>query len=135
MQLSYDNLPDCLKPCLLYLGMFPEDAIIPVSKLISLWISEDFVQNIESGRLIEEAAEGYLMDLISSNLVMVSERKYKGKVKYCQEGKSSELQFQQRGFRVCISGLQNTEAFAPTLEVTDNDKSSRILWLESHPSG
>ncbi|KAH0709058.1 hypothetical protein KY284_010485 [Solanum tuberosum] len=84
MQLSYDNLPDCLKPCLLYLGMFPEDAIIPVSKLISLWIAEDFVQNIESGRLIEEAAEGYLMDLISSNLVMVSERKYNGKVKYCQ---------------------------------------------------
>ncbi|KAG5572064.1 hypothetical protein H5410_061830 [Solanum commersonii] len=61
-----------------------EDAIIPVSKLISLWIAEDFVQNIKFGRLIEEAAEGYLMDLISSNLVMVSERKYNGKVKYYQ---------------------------------------------------
>ncbi|KAK4726783.1 hypothetical protein R3W88_031700 [Solanum pinnatisectum] len=84
MQLSYDNLPDCLKPCLLYLGMFSKDEIILVSKLTSLWIAEDFVQNIESGRLIEEAAEGYLMDLISSNLVMVSERKYNGKVKYCQ---------------------------------------------------
>ncbi|KAH0634523.1 hypothetical protein KY284_037309 [Solanum tuberosum] len=57
MQLSYDNLTDCLKPCLLYMGMFLEDAIIPASKLIRLWIAEDFVQNIESERLMEEAAE------------------------------------------------------------------------------
>ncbi|WMV47163.1 hypothetical protein MTR67_040548, partial [Solanum verrucosum] len=83
MQLSYNNLPDYLKPCLLYMGMFREDAIIPVSKLISLWIAEGFMQNIESGRIIEEAAEDYLMDLISSNVVMVSKREYNGKVKYC----------------------------------------------------
>uniref|UniRef100_K4DEN7 NB-ARC domain-containing protein n=1 Tax=Solanum lycopersicum TaxID=4081 RepID=K4DEN7_SOLLC len=49
------------------------------------------------------------------------------------EGKSSELQFQLNAFRVHIFGLQITEAFPQTLEVTDNDKSSRILWLESHP--
>ncbi|KAH0764577.1 hypothetical protein KY285_000448 [Solanum tuberosum] len=82
-ELSYDNLPDYLKPCLLYMGMFPEDARIPVSKLISLWIAEDFLENIESGRLMEEAAEGYLIELIRSNVVMVSKREYNGKVKYC----------------------------------------------------
>ncbi|PHT67670.1 hypothetical protein T459_27157 [Capsicum annuum] len=43
MKLSYDNLPDHLRPCLLYMGMFLEDARIPVSKLISLWIAEGFV--------------------------------------------------------------------------------------------
>ncbi|KAJ8553091.1 hypothetical protein K7X08_020484 [Anisodus acutangulus] len=83
MQLSYDNLPDSLKPCLLYMGMFPEDARISVSKLISLWIVEGFVQNIESGSL-EETAEDYLMDLVRSNVVMVERRRYNGKVKYCQ---------------------------------------------------
>ncbi|XP_055814006.1 putative late blight resistance protein homolog R1A-3 isoform X2 [Solanum dulcamara] len=77
MQLSFDNLPDCLKPCLLYMGMFSEDARIPVSKLTSLWTAEGFVQNIES-------AEDYLMDLISSNMVMVSRRRYNGEVKDCQ---------------------------------------------------
>ncbi|XP_049369982.1 putative late blight resistance protein homolog R1A-3 [Solanum verrucosum] len=77
MKLSFDNLADCLKPCLLYMGLFPEDAIIPVSKLISLWIAEDLVVNTES-------AKDYLMDLISSNVVMVSRRRYNGKVKYCQ---------------------------------------------------
>nr|ASM58523.1 NB-LRR tospovirus immune receptor [Solanum huaylasense] len=84
MQLSFDNLPHCLKPCLLYMGMFSEDARIPASTLISLWIAEGFVENTESGRLMEEEAEGYLMDLISSNLVMLSKRSYKGRVKYCQ---------------------------------------------------
>ncbi|KAH0640705.1 hypothetical protein KY290_037936 [Solanum tuberosum] len=77
MQLSFDNLPDYLKPCLLYMGMFSEDARIPASKLISLWIAEGFVENTES-------AEDYLMDLISSNVVMVSKKEYNGKVKYCQ---------------------------------------------------
>ncbi|KAG5568200.1 hypothetical protein H5410_064787 [Solanum commersonii] len=77
MQLSFDNSADCLKPCLLYMGMFSEDARIPMSKLISLWIAEHFVENIES-------VEGYLMDLISSNVVMVSKKEYNGKVKYCQ---------------------------------------------------
>ncbi|KAH0675253.1 hypothetical protein KY285_023054 [Solanum tuberosum] len=83
MLLSYDNLPDYLKPCLLYMGMFPEDVIIRVPKLISLWIAEGFVQNSESGRLMEETSEGYLMDLIHSNVVMVSKRGYNSKVKYC----------------------------------------------------
>ncbi|WMV48514.1 hypothetical protein MTR67_041899 [Solanum verrucosum] len=77
MQLSFDNLADCLKPCLLYMGMFPEDARIRVSKLISLWVAEGFVQNSES-------AEDYLMDLISSNVVMVSMKSYNEKVKICQ---------------------------------------------------
>ncbi|KAK4732965.1 hypothetical protein R3W88_025953 [Solanum pinnatisectum] len=84
MQLSFDNLPDCLKPCLLYMGMFSEDARIPASKLISLWIAEGFVENTESGRLMEEEAECYLMDLISSNVVIVSKKGYNGKVKCCQ---------------------------------------------------
>lgn len=84
MQLSFDNLPRCLKPCLLYIGMLPEDVRIPASKLISLWIAEGFGENTKSGRLMEEEAEGYLMDLISSNVVMLSKRSYNGKVKYCQ---------------------------------------------------
>ncbi|KAF3634863.1 hypothetical protein FXO38_24937 [Capsicum annuum] len=44
-----------------------EDARIPLSKLINLWVAEGFVQNIES-RSLEETAEDYLMDLISSNV-------------------------------------------------------------------
>uniref|UniRef100_A0A3Q7I6A7 Uncharacterized protein n=1 Tax=Solanum lycopersicum TaxID=4081 RepID=A0A3Q7I6A7_SOLLC len=59
------------KPCLLHMSIFPENHIISANKLTNLWIAEGFVQNIEFGRL-EEAAEGYLMDIISSNAVMAS---------------------------------------------------------------
>ncbi|KAM3357286.1 hypothetical protein P3S68_024000 [Capsicum galapagoense] len=72
VQLSYDNLPDHLRPCLLYMGMFLEDTRIPVSELINLWIAEYFMQNIEESGRLKETAEGYLNDLISSNVVMVS---------------------------------------------------------------
>ncbi|PHT39461.1 hypothetical protein CQW23_23034 [Capsicum baccatum] len=41
-------------------------------------------KNIEESGRLEETAEGYLNDLISSNMVMVSGRRYNGKVKYCQ---------------------------------------------------
>ena len=53
------------------MSIFPENHIISANKLTNLWIAEGFVQNIEFGRL-EEAAEGYLMDIISSNAVMAS---------------------------------------------------------------
>ncbi|KAH0712094.1 hypothetical protein KY289_008053 [Solanum tuberosum] len=90
MQLSFDNLADRLKPCLLYMGMIPEDARIPVSKLISLWIAEDFVVNTES-------TEDYLMDLTSSNVVMVSKKEYNGKSreeKFMLAVKGNHSQFQ-----------------------------------------
>ncbi|KAL3534500.1 hypothetical protein ACH5RR_002961 [Cinchona calisaya] len=44
LEFSYKHLPDCLKPCFLYFGTFPEDTIISASKLIRLWICEGFVQ-------------------------------------------------------------------------------------------
>ncbi|CAL5339094.1 unnamed protein product [Camellia sinensis] len=39
LALSYDNLPQHLKPCFLYLGAFRDDREILVWKLILLWIA------------------------------------------------------------------------------------------------
>ncbi|KAF3682963.1 putative F-box protein-like [Capsicum annuum] len=57
MQLSYVNLHCHLRPCLLYMGMFPKDVRIPVPALISSWICEGFVQRDKSGKSLEETAE------------------------------------------------------------------------------
>ncbi|KAH0671062.1 hypothetical protein KY289_025555 [Solanum tuberosum] len=82
IQSSYDLLPDHLKPCLLYMGLFPKDYKIPVSDLLKWWIAEEFVQNIDTLKL-EELSEICLRDLVGSNLVMVSKTRSNGKMKCC----------------------------------------------------
>ncbi|RHN80528.1 putative P-loop containing nucleoside triphosphate hydrolase [Medicago truncatula] len=61
--LSYDDLPFYLKSCLLYFGMYPEDYEVKSKRMILQWIAEGFVKE-ESGKTLEEVAEGYLIELI-----------------------------------------------------------------------
>ncbi|XP_055810338.1 uncharacterized protein LOC129880370 [Solanum dulcamara] len=80
---SYKNLPHYLKPCFLYFGGFLQGKDIHVSKMTKLWVAEGFVQaNKEKGQ--EDAAQGFLDDLIRRNLVMVMERRPNAKVKTCR---------------------------------------------------
>ncbi|XP_027091926.2 late blight resistance protein R1-A-like [Coffea arabica] len=65
LEVSYKRLPDHLKPCFCYLGTFPEDTTISVSKLMRLWNSEGFVQQSNWGRKnLKQEAESYLNELI-----------------------------------------------------------------------
>ncbi|KAL0341597.1 UNVERIFIED_CONTAM: Disease resistance protein RPP13 [Sesamum calycinum] len=78
---SYNALPSNLKPCFLYLGMFPEDFEIPIKRLILPWIAKGFIQqNTEISS--EETAKQYLKDLISRNLVMTDKVSTTGKIKH-----------------------------------------------------
>nr|XP_027119091.1 putative late blight resistance protein homolog R1A-3 isoform X2 [Coffea arabica] len=83
LELSYRHLPGNLKACFLYLGVFLEDKDIPVHKLIQFWLAEGFIQVTES-KSLEDIAENYLMDLINRSLVIISKRRYNGKVKACR---------------------------------------------------
>ncbi|KAH0674926.1 hypothetical protein KY285_022727 [Solanum tuberosum] len=82
IQSSYDHLPDHLKSCLLYMGLFPKDYDISVSDLLKWWIAEEFVQSIDTLD-IEELSEICLRDLVGRNLVMVSKTRLNGKMKCC----------------------------------------------------
>ncbi|KAL7163390.1 hypothetical protein ACSBR2_039483 [Camellia fascicularis] len=82
LELSYNHLPDHLKPCLLYFGAFPEDYQIRVEKLIWLWVAEGFITKTGEKRL-EDVAKEYLMDLIGRSLLLVSKRGYDGEIKAC----------------------------------------------------
>lgn len=80
IKLSYKHLPSYLKPCFLYFGMFLEDKEVSVKKLIRIWVAEGFVHSNEV-RTAEIVAMDYLIDLITSNLVVVARRFPLGDIK------------------------------------------------------
>ncbi|KAL0421959.1 UNVERIFIED_CONTAM: putative late blight resistance proteinR1A-10 [Sesamum latifolium] len=80
LSLSYNSLPHHLKPCFLYMGVFPEDYEIFVSQLIKLWVAEGFIKP-RTPKSLEELAEDYLSDLINRSLVEVRRRKHNGEIK------------------------------------------------------
>ncbi|EYU21845.1 hypothetical protein MIMGU_mgv1a006756mg [Erythranthe guttata] len=71
--LSYHHLPVYLKPCFLYMGVFPEDSKIHVSWLVKLWVSEGFLKPI-NGKSLEVVSREYLEDLCDRNLIRVHQR-------------------------------------------------------------
>nr|XP_048332759.1 disease resistance protein RPP13-like [Ziziphus jujuba var. spinosa] len=84
--LSYNNLPYHLKPCFLYLGVFPEDFEIKTKMLTELWIAEGIiVQHTGNTNGAYVAAEFYLEELINRSLIqVVSRRDLNGSVKSCR---------------------------------------------------
>ncbi|XP_048131920.1 putative disease resistance protein At1g50180 [Rhodamnia argentea] len=86
LALSYDDLPWQLKPCFLHLGSFPEDAEIPATKVLNMWIAEGFVllnaYEEESKTQVEDVAEQYLTELVNRGMVQVRFN-LSGKIKTC----------------------------------------------------
>lgn len=68
LSLSYFDLPLCLRSCLLYLTMFPEDYAIGRQRLIHRWISEGFIHG-EEGEDLVELGDMYFHELINRSLI------------------------------------------------------------------
>ncbi|CAM8938008.1 unnamed protein product [Rhodiola kirilowii] len=66
--LSYKDLPQNLKPCFLYVGMFPEDFEIHISRLIRKWVAEGFIGQEEEGSP-EDTAKSYFNELVGRCLI------------------------------------------------------------------
>ncbi|KAL5981544.1 hypothetical protein ACLOJK_015606 [Asimina triloba] len=83
LSLSYRDLPYYLKPCFLYLGIFPPDYEIPAKKLIQLWVAEGFLK--ERGALtLEEVGEECLHELLRRSLIHVAAKSSSGAIKSCR---------------------------------------------------
>ncbi|KAF7046450.1 hypothetical protein CFC21_055476 [Triticum aestivum] len=81
--LSYKDLPDNLKTCLLYLSNFPEGSVIERDRLVRRWISEGFISE-NRGQSQQEAAENCFYELINRNLIQAVDICYDGKVRACR---------------------------------------------------
>ncbi|VAH99277.1 unnamed protein product [Triticum turgidum subsp. durum] len=81
--LSYNHLPSHLKPCFLYLSIFPGNVEIQIRHLIDRWITEGFVTS-RVGMDIEAVAMSYFYDLINRGLIQPSRVNVEGRVKSCR---------------------------------------------------
>ncbi|KAL1548373.1 putative late blight resistance protein R1A-10 [Salvia divinorum] len=77
---SYKHLPQYLKVCFLYIGIFPQNKAIPTSQLILFWIAEGFLEP-NSGNTIQDYAAECLLELESRCLVMVGQQSSSFKIK------------------------------------------------------
>ncbi|KAK1416272.1 hypothetical protein QVD17_32069 [Tagetes erecta] len=83
LALSYNHLPPHLRQCFVFVGIFPEDYDIPVTKLVWLWIAQGFIHETES-RILEDVAEDFLMGLIKRSLLMTAKKRADGRIKTCR---------------------------------------------------
>ncbi|CAN6362823.1 unnamed protein product [Urochloa humidicola] len=67
--LSYSDLPSFIRPCLLYLSMFPEDYKIERSDLVRLWVAEGFVVE-EQGSNSYDTGDRYFNELVNRSMIM-----------------------------------------------------------------
>lgn len=75
--LSYNHLPQHMKACFLYMGVFPKNSEILITKVIRLWCAAGFL-NAE-----EKAEEKCMEELISRNLITVKKKNYDCTAKIC----------------------------------------------------
>ncbi|XP_057767416.1 putative late blight resistance protein homolog R1B-16 [Salvia miltiorrhiza] len=70
---SYQYLPQQLKACFLYMGVFARNHEIPVSKLIDMWVTEGFLEP-DPSQTLEDFALKCLKEIVNRSLVMVQLR-------------------------------------------------------------
>ncbi|XP_042038127.1 putative late blight resistance protein homolog R1A-10 [Salvia splendens] len=84
MLLNYMTLPQYMKSCILYMGIFPNNHEIHVPKLFELWIDEEFIEKSGQSQSLEKMAEKCLLQLVERGFVLVSEQNSVGKIITCR---------------------------------------------------
>ncbi|SPT15882.1 unnamed protein product [Triticum aestivum] len=83
LSISYYDLPSHLKPCFLYLSVYPEDYAILSDHLVRRWIAEGFVHGSDVDTLYK-VGFGYFNDLINRSLVQPQHVDSRGNVGACR---------------------------------------------------
>ena len=68
---SFEDLPNDLKSCFLYLAAFPKHTDCFASVVVRMWIAEGFIKPQKAGKTMEELGYDYLKELVLRCLVQV----------------------------------------------------------------
>ncbi|XP_050259685.1 probable disease resistance protein RF9 [Quercus robur] len=142
---GYDQLPYVVKPCFLYLALFPKAYEIPIRRLLKLWLAEGFVQSIPGGRIPEDEAKIYLEELVYRNMIEMAKWKSDGSPKTCRMPtylyddflpKANDIGFLH--VHHCKSECKSPESYIPRLadkfRVESSTSKSHIRQLRSYVS-
>jgi Leucine-rich repeat (LRR) protein len=83
LSLSYSDLPNHLKTCLLYLSIFPEGYEINRERLVSRWIAEGFIYK-KHGQNPYEVGDSYFNELVNRSLIQPANIKPDGQTNACR---------------------------------------------------
>uniref|UniRef100_M1A777 NBS-LRR type disease resistance protein n=2 Tax=Solanum tuberosum TaxID=4113 RepID=M1A777_SOLTU len=120
--LSFNDLPYYLKPCFLYLSIYPEDHLIERNTLIYRWIMEGFVKQKERGT-VEHVADGYLNELINRSLIHPVQYNDDGSMKL---GRIHDL------YRELILSKSRDGNFTATVDEHNKLWPEKTRWLSMH---
>jgi hypothetical protein len=72
---SYDGLPYHLKPCFLYISIFPEDHDIGRGRLVRRWIAEGYSTKAH-GMSLNAIADNHFIELIDRSMILPNKKSY-----------------------------------------------------------
>ncbi|KAK3410410.1 hypothetical protein EUGRSUZ_J02404 [Eucalyptus grandis] len=90
LKLSCHQLPAYLKPCFIYMALFPVGFPIPTRRLVRLWLAEGLLDsrcyNIERDRKRqpEDVGETFILELADRNVIHVVSQRADGSPKACR---------------------------------------------------
>ncbi|XP_078163644.1 putative disease resistance protein RGA3 [Carex rostrata] len=83
LRLSYNKLPRHLKPCFLYLSMFPKDTPFEKDMVVRLWMAQGYINdNTRNLKTLEEMASEYFDELQGRSLIEMAHAIFFS-TKYC----------------------------------------------------
>ncbi|XP_034580572.1 disease resistance protein RGA5 isoform X2 [Setaria viridis] len=82
IDLSYNNLPQHLKACILYTGLYEEDIIIWRDDLVNQWIAEGFIC-ATGGQDKQEISRAYFDELVGRKMIQPVHTNDNGEVLSC----------------------------------------------------
>ncbi|CAN6361341.1 unnamed protein product [Urochloa humidicola] len=153
LSLSYDDLPQYLKTCLLYLSIFPEDYEIDRDQVVRRWIAEGFI-NTERGQDLEEIGKRHFNDLINRSMIQPVKIQYDGQVDSCRVhdmildllisksieenfatfigGKNQKLLLQGKARRLSLNYYFDEHAMIPSTAIISQCRSLSIFGHSEH---